>query len=113
MIITKEIHQLVNSYMNIHCKNTHCQKQIRNIYSKLIELLSSDKVENFRYVGLCKLSYSNGPAKKLYQITLKNRKFMKIGFTGMSSIQVFSKRNRSTYCYSNEFCERVEKLLEE
>ena len=110
MIVNKEIKQLINDY-SINCINDFCKKQSEELYKFLINAIRSDKVVEMKYIGEYKLNYNSKFTRPVYELVHVNGNKFKFAFTGLSNIQVFSRRNRSTHCYSSEFYNRLGNFL--
>ena len=109
MKINKEIQEIINSSY-ISCSNVWCQKECRESLRRLMDLLCSPKIISMEYKGEYKFNPQKLWSRSVYEISHIDGRKLKLAFTGMGTIQIFSKRNRQTHCRTKEFKERLNKF---
>ena len=110
MIVSKEIHSLIDQYKT-YCNQPRCQTEWANIRHSLLNCLASNKIIDFDYIGEYELNPGSVHIRPTYAIKHKNGTEMKIAFTWLSNIVVFSSRNRKTHCYADEFKKRLDRFV--
>ena len=92
------------------CNNPYCQAEYRNITEDLLTFLASPEVTDLRYAGESRLNPMSTWTRSVYEIVHQDGRTLRLALTGMSTIQVFSGRRRSTHCFSQEFRERLKRF---
>lgn len=109
MLVTEEIRETLSSLTASGCNYRQCQDDVSNLRDSLTTALESERVTDFKQDGRWLLNGIH--PRRVYTIVQDGGHRLKIAFTGMSSIMVFSSRGRYTHCRPDEFQERLQKFL--
>ena len=110
MKITGEIRKLFESNIT-QCTDEACRKESEAEMKLLLKAISSDKVVDFQYMGETKLNSFSSWTRSVYDMSHENGSYFRFAFTGMSTVQVFSKGKRSYHRYSNDLKIKLDKFI--
>ena len=110
MIVTNETRETVASH-HTSCSHEQCQKQSEEIGAKLLAALASDLVRSFQPAGTWLLNRRH--PRPVYAIERADGRRMRVAFTGMTTLMVFSKRGRFTHCRPDELEQKLARFLNE
>ena len=109
MEVNRKLQELIEDQQT-NCSNPWCQDQSRELADLLLETLSSPEVASLEYVGEHRLNPTSKLTRPVYEIVHSDGRRLRLAFTGLSNIQVFSSKNRSTHCYPEALRARLEKF---
>ena len=95
----------------LSCRSPICQKNYHELASVVRALADSPHIKSISYAGEYRLNPFSSWTRPKFSINHRDGRSMKVGFTGMTTIHVFSKRKRGTHCYASEFRERAVKFI--
>ena len=110
MQVSQEMRNEVYGYMT-RCREGRCRSQNWAIFGHLLRTLESDTIVDWRFVGRLYCNWHKVVKRPFYDIVHKDGRTMRVGFTGRGTIQILSKRGRSSHCYAAEFEERLVKFV--
>ena len=111
MKLKPALEQQVRDQCRTHCPNPHCQDDALELRALLLHTLAHHQVQGFSPAGHYRLNPTSVHVRPVYEIAHVNGRTLRIAFTGLSNIQTFSKRGRSTHCYPDEFAHRLKDFL--
>ena len=110
MEIDQELSEMVESGQT-GCSNPWRQEQSRELGKLLLETLRSPDVAAMEYGGEHRVNPGSAWTRPVRHIVRTDGRRMKLAFTGLSNVQAFSGRGRSTHCYPEEFGRRLERFM--
>ena len=110
MNVDNKLEALIRDHHDVKCC-TGQAGQARDIANTLLETLRDTQVVSFIYAGEHRLNPVSTWTRPMYEVTHAAGRALRLAFTGMGTIQVFSKRKRSTHCYAAEFRKRMRQFL--
>ena len=113
--VTGKPERSLDELLHLRCTSTWCQANVDLIKATLQTALESQKIAAFVYEGDVKFSLMNAYGRPTYTIHHVDGRQMRVAFTGMSTIEVYSKRKRggrsSHHCRGDEFRDRMQKFI--
>ena len=111
MEIDEELREFIESEKTA-CPNQWCRDQGEAITEILLETLGNPRITGLEYQGEHRLNPSSNWTRPVYGIVHQDGRRIRIAFTRLSSIQVFSHRKgKSTHCYSAELKKRLGEFI--
>ena len=109
MVLTEETRRTVEQYRRIGCHSETCRAQAGQLVDILLEALAREEVTGFEPLEDWLL---NGIHRRpAYALIRRDGAELKIAFTGMTMLMVFSSRNRYTHCGPGGLTRRLERFL--
>ena len=109
MEVDRKLQELIEDQQT-NCSNPRCRNQSRELADLLLETLNSPEVANLEYVGERRLNPTSTLTRPVYEIVHSDGRRLRLAFTGLSNIQIFSSRNKSTHCYPEDLRAKLEKF---
>ena len=110
MQVSQEMRNEIYGYTTT-CRYGRCRSENWAIFGHLLRALASDAIVDWRFAGHLYCNWHKVAKRPFYDIVHRDGRMMRVGFTRQSTIQVLSKRGRSSHCYSKEFKERLDKFV--
>ena len=112
MKLTKALVDEVADLCDTTCTRPRCQAAAQCHQALLLHALASVQVTEFTFVGEHPLHPGSIHIRPVFQLTHLNGRTLRMAFTGLSTVQVFSnRRNRSTHCHPHEFATRLHNFI--
>ena len=107
MELTSEHHEIIEHYRP-SCTNKHCIARYQELADILLEALASPEITALEDTGeQHRLHPTSIHIRSIYQLVHRDGRAFRLAFTHLSTIQIFSKRNRRSHCYPPEFAQRL------
>lgn len=110
MQVTSTQNDLIEHYRPT-CPSPHCKAQYQELADLLLETLRSPQVTALEYAGEYRLNPESNYTRPVYEIVHQDGRTLRLAFTGLSTLQVFSPRNRSTHCCPGELARRMQDFI--
>ena len=110
MQVTEQLQNIVESHQT-RCSNQWCRNEGRKISDTLFDTLGSNQITGMEYAGEHRLNPVSKWTRPVYEILHADGRKLRLAFTGLSSLQVLSKRGRSTHCRATELHDRLQAFV--
>ena len=110
MELNTQLRELIENEKT-NCDKPGCRKQAEEIAAILLETLGAPQATVMEYVGEHRLNPESTWTRPVYEIAHQDGSRLRLAFTGLSNVQVFSGRNRSTHCRAAELGKRLERFI--
>ncbi len=110
MQLTEQLQNIIEGHQTT-CSNQWCRDEGQRISDTLLRALGEDQVTNMEYASQHRLNPMSNWTRATYEILHADGRRLRLAFTGMSSLQVFSKRSRSTHCRAAELRDRLQAFI--
>ena len=110
MQLTEQLQNIIEGHQTT-CSNQWCRDEGQKISDTLLRALGEDRVAGMEYAGEHRLNPMSNWTRAAYELIHADGRRLRLAFTGMSSLQVFSKRGRSTHCRAAELHGRLQAFI--
>ena len=111
MWVSDELRSEIKEWASTGCRQSYCQGSIKAIGDTLLTALESPKVIRWEPAGTHQINPGSIHIRQCFTLLNEDGTRLRLGFTGLATIMVFSRRKRHTYCNAEEFKERIDKFL--